>query len=223
MPDRRNGAVLFDLDGTLLDTAPDFVTAVNAILAQRGLAELDESRVRAAVSHGSAGLVASAFALDSNDPEFEPLRQALLANYRQCLADRTRPFPGMVSVLEALADAAIPWGIVTNKPAEYTEAIIARLSWPTPPAAVVCPDHVTRNKPDPEPVLLACRQLAVAPESAWVVGDHQRDIESGRRAGTRTVAVSYGYIGADEDPSSWGADHVIDRAEQLLDILFQGL
>lgn len=220
MTQGRYSAVLFDLDGTLLDTAPDFVTAINAMIAERQGTAADEAQVRIAVSHGSAGLIASIFKLASDHADFEPLRQTLLANYRQCLADRTRPFPGITAVLEALQKAGIPWGIVTNKPAEYTDAIISRLPWPVAPRAVICPDHVSRTKPDPEGVLLACSQLGIAPDRALLVGDHQRDIESGRRAGAITVAARYGYLAADEDPVSWGADHVIDRADQLLDILF---
>ncbi|MCK9470062.1 MAG: HAD-IA family hydrolase [Porticoccaceae bacterium] len=220
MSSPRHHAVLFDLDGTLLDTAPDFVTAINPLLAARDLPALDEPQVRQAVTHGSAGLITSAFGLAAEHPDFEPLRQGLLANYRQCLADRTRLFPGMTEVLEALAEAAIPWAIVTNKPFEYTAAIVERLSWPAPPRAVVCPDHVRHTKPDPEPMLLACSQIGIAPERSLVVGDHLRDIESGRRAGAVTVAASYGYLDADEDPVNWGADHTIERAEELLDILF---
>ncbi|HLS98243.1 MAG TPA: HAD-IA family hydrolase [Porticoccaceae bacterium] len=216
----RHDAVLFDLDGTLLDTAPDFVTAINRVLAERGLPPHPESMVRAAVSHGSAGLIAATFDLEASHPDFEPLRQALLAHYRTCLTDETRLFPGMERVLEALAVRGIPWGIVTNKPAQYTDAIVARLPWPSPPATVICPDHVTRTKPDPEPVLLACRQLDLAPGRAIYVGDHLRDIEAGRGAGTATVAAAYGYLDADENPAEWGADHIIERADQLIDILF---
>ena len=216
----RHDAVLFDLDGTLLDTAPDFLTAINRVLAERGLPARSEQAVRAAVSHGSAGLITAIFTIDSDHPDFEPLRQALLAHYRDCLADDTRPFPGMVGVLEALAARGIPWGIVTNKPAAYTDAIVARLSWPSPPATVVCPDHVARTKPDPEPILLACRQLDLPPGRAIYVGDHRRDIEAGREAGTATVAAAYGYLDNGENPADWGADHIIERADQLIDLLF---
>ncbi|MEA3300296.1 MAG: HAD-IA family hydrolase [Pseudomonadota bacterium] len=216
----RHDAVLFDLDGTLLDTAPDFVTAINRVLAERGLPPRAESQVRAAVSHGSAGLIATTFDLDASHPDFEPLRQALLTHYRTCLTDETRLFPGMERVLEALAVRGIPWGIVTNKPAQYTDAIVARLPWPSPPATVICPDHVTRTKPDPEPILLACRQLDLVPGRAIYVGDHLRDIEAGRNAGTATVAAAYGYLDAGENPAEWGADHIIERADQLIDILF---
>src|SRR5690606_7703475 len=189
-------------------------------LAERNLPTLDEPQVRLAVTHGSAGLITSAFGLEAGHPDFEPPRQALLANYRQCLTDRPRPFPGITQVLEALTQADIAWGIVTNKPFEYTSAIVAGLAWPSPPRTVVCPDHVRHTKPDPEPMLLACTHVGISPHQALVVGDHLRDIESGRRAGSATVAVSYGYLDADEDATNWGADHTIERAEQLLDILF---
>ncbi|MFA5495198.1 MAG: HAD-IA family hydrolase [Porticoccaceae bacterium] len=220
MSRHRYQAVLFDLDGTLLDTAPDFVTAINRVLAEQGRMLHDEARVRAAVSHGSAGLIASTFDIEADHPDFEALRQSLLSHYRTCLADRTRPFAGMEQVLEALSREGIPWGIVTNKPEEYTAAIVARLSWPSAPGSVVCPDHVSRTKPDPEPILLACRQLQVDPEQAIYIGDHLRDIEAGRNAGATTVASAYGYLDADENPEAWGADYIVHHAAQLLDILF---
>lgn len=220
MSQHRYQAVLFDLDGTLLDTAPDFVIAINRVLAEQGLAPHDEARVRLAVSHGSAGLIASTFDMDTDHPDFEALRQSLLSHYKTCLADTTRPFDGMEQVLDALSRADIPWGIVTNKPEEYTAAILAQLTWPSAPAAVVCPDHVGRTKPDPEPILLACRQLQVAPEQVVYVGDHLRDIQAGRNAGTTTVACAYGYLDTDENPGAWGADYIIHNAAELLDILF---
>lgn len=216
----RFDAVLFDLDGTLLDTAPDFTTAINRVLDERGLEMQPESRVRNAVTHGSAGLITSVFGINSDHPDFEPLRQRLLHHYRQCLAELTHTFAGIDAVLEQLAARQIPWGIVTNKPVQYTTPILAQLSFPSRPATVICPEHVTRTKPDPESILLACRELHVAPERAIYVGDHLRDIEAGRNAGTTTAAVTWGYLDADEDPRNWGADHTVDNGNELFAILF---
>lgn len=213
-------AVLFDLDGTLLDTAPDFITAVNRLLHERQHKPLPGSKIRAGVTHGTAGLVTLAFGFDPSHPDFEPTRQALLGHYRQCLTEQTDLFPGMKGVLIELASRHIPWGIVTNKPELYTQAILQELHFPTRPAVVVCPDHVTRTKPDPEPMLLACHQLGVAPDQCIYVGDHLRDILAGKNAGTITVAAAYGYLDDDEDPWGWGADHVIGTPDELLALLF---
>lgn len=216
----RFDAVLFDLDGTLLDTAPDFTTAINRVLEEQGLEPQSESRVRSAVTHGSAGLITSSFGLASDHPDFEPLRQRLLHHYRQCLTQYTHTFAGMDTVLGELAARQIPWGIVTNKPLQYTTPILAQLSFPSPPATVICPEHVIRTKPDPESIVLACRELHVAPERVIYVGDHLRDIEAGRNAGTATAAVTWGYLGEDEDPHTWGADHIIHNSHELITLLF---
>lgn len=213
-------AVLFDLDGTLLDTAPDFVTALNHMLAERGLASISPEIVRAAVTNGSAGLITLAFGLKPEDTEFEPLRQQFLNHYSNCLTENTRLFPGMEAVLAKLALHGIPWGIVTNKPARYTNAILENLWLPSQPQAVICPDHVTKTKPDPEPVLMACRQLEISPEQSLFVGDHFRDIQSGRNAGCCTVSAAYGYIDAGENPSDWGAHYLINHASELDGIVF---
>ncbi|MAT52570.1 MAG: phosphoglycolate phosphatase [Porticoccaceae bacterium] len=220
LPACRYAAVLFDLDGTLLDTAPDFVTAINRLLSDRGLAPHSEAQVRRAVTHGSAGLIERTFNLVPEHPDFEPLRQQLLAYYRGCLVEKTRLFDGMETVLTYLAQAGTPWGIVTNKPEQYTSAILAGLTFPALPAAVICPDHVTLTKPDPESILLACQQLSVDPEQVLYVGDHARDIMAGRNAGADTAAVSYGYLDPDEDCAAWGADYQVAHPLELLDIVF---
>jgi len=213
-------AVLFDLDGTLLDTAPDFVTAINRMMVESGREIMDPALIRAGVTNGSAGLITLAFGLSPSDQAFEPLRQRFLGYYANCLAENTALFPGLDEVLTRLDAHGIPWGIVTNKPARYTFAILESLPLPSRPSAVVCPDHVTHTKPHPEPVLLACSQLAVAPDQTLFVGDHLRDIESGHNAGCTTVSAAYGYIDANEDPTSWGAHFLIQHASELNGILF---
>lgn len=225
MPDTMTNAakyraVLFDLDGTLLDTAPDFLTCTNRLLASKGMPLLEEHDMRRLVTHGSAGIVRGVFALQQDHPDFEPIRQELLALYFENLADRTRPFPGISELLSQLQERQIPWGIVTNKPERYTLAILEQLPLGAVPATVVCPDHVRRTKPDPESVLLACSLLAVAPEQTVFIGDHLRDIEAGLRAGTTTIAAGYGYLDENEDPTSWGADHTVTCATQLATLIF---
>ncbi len=218
----RFGAVLFDLDGTLLDTAPDFSTAINRLLADKGQPPMPADRVRKAVTNGSAGLITVAFGLAPGEPGFDDIREQLLAYYRECIADRTRPFPGMEDILRRLADSGTPWGIVTNKPELYTSLLLSRLPLPSAPAAVVCPDHVNHTKPDPEPILLACKQLDADPRQCIYIGDHLRDIQAGLSAGSTTVAARYGYIDDSEDPAGWGAHYLIDSAPALAGILFTG-
>ncbi len=215
----RFQAVLFDLDGTLLDTAPDFLTATNLLLAKKGLPLLPAESIRQLVTHGSVGIVKKVFELDEQHPEFEPIRQELLSLYMDNLADQTHPFTGITELLYTLGENQIPWGIVTNKPESYTLAILEQLPLSPPPATIICPDHVSKTKPDPESVVLACKQVGISPSDTVYIGDHQRDIEAGRRAGTTTIAATYGYIDQNEDPTLWGADHTVSCATQLLELI----
>ena len=216
----RFQAVLFDLDGTLLDTAPDFLTATNLLLEKKGLDQLPAESIRRLVTHGSVGIIENVFELDKAHPDFEAIRQELLALYMDNLADQTRPFIGITKLLHTLGQHQIPWGIVTNKPEIFTLAILKQLPLSPPPATIICPDHVSKTKPDPESVILACHQVGVSPNNAVYVGDHRRDIEAGLKAGTTTIAATYGYIDSNEDPTLWGADHTVSCATQLLDIIF---
>ena len=200
-------AVLFDLDGTLLDTAPDFLTCTNRLLDGRGMPLLTEDDIRKMVTHGSAGIISQTFSLHNSHPDFEPLRQELLSLYMDNLAEQTRPFPGIAELLA--------------EPERYTLALLERLQLTSSPSTIICPDHVTRTKPDPESVLLALRELAIAPEAAVFIGDHLRDIEAGIRAGTATIAAAYGYLDDSEDPGSWGATYTVDDAHQLSPLIFE--
>ncbi len=220
MPIRNYQAVLFDLDGTLLDTAPDFTTALNKLLVSRSRAALPDARIRALVSDGAAALLASAFECDTDSPGFAELRVEFLELYHQHLAQQTRPYPGLPEVLGRLATAGIPWGIVTNKPALYTSAILRNLALAPPPAVVICPEHVVNAKPHPAPIMSACGELGVAPTATIYIGDHRRDIEAGNSAGATTIAAAYGYIGANDDPANWGAHYLIHRPQQLASLLF---
>lgn len=217
----RFQAVLFDFDGTLFDTAPDFLVATNHLLATRGLELLPADRIHRLVSHGSAGIVRYAFNLDEAHPNFEPTRQELLSLYRANLANKTLPFKGIIELLHALGQQQTPWGIVTNKPEVYTLAILAQQPLSPSPATIVCPDHVTKTKPDPEPIILACNQLNIAPENVVYIGDHHRDIESGLHAGATTIAAAYGYLDDNEDVKTWGAHYTVNCATELQNLLFQ--
>ena len=214
-------SLLFDLDGTLLDTAPDFITSVNILLARHERAALPAATIRAQVTNGSAGLVESAFGRSVNDPDFESLRDELLAIYRVHLADETALFPGLDTLLLACEARAIPWGIVTNKPWEYTEAALVQLKLMQRAHCVICPDHVKKPKPDPESMYLACQQLERNPTDCIYVGDHIRDIQAGRQAGMTTIAAAWGYIDPDEDINDWGADWTVEQPADLLRLLFE--
>ncbi len=215
----RFGAILFDLDGTLLDTAPDFIKAARGLAEAMGRQPPDEATVRKAITHGSKGILEKAFCVYESDPEFDQTRQHLLTLYLDCLADQTRPFPGIAELLSVIQRHQLPWGIVTNKPLLYTQAILRQLPLHPAPDTLVCPDHVTRTKPDPEPVNLACSQLAVAPEETLYIGDHIRDIQAGLAAGATTIAAAYGYLDDSDNPETWGAHHVVYHASEITELL----
>ena len=214
-------ALLFDLDGTLLDTAPDFITALNRQLALHDLSSLPDEAIRLSVTNGSVGLIEAGFGMPQDDPRFEPLRAEFLELYFANLADRTALFEGLQPVLDKCVSSDIPWGIVTNKPWRYTESTLLQLDLMAGAATVICPDHVTHPKPDPEALFLACSEIATAPTDCLYVGDHVRDIVAGRDAGMRTIAAGWGYIDGDEDILDWQADWVVDQSQQLYSLLFK--
>ena len=210
-------AVLFDLDGTLLDTAPDFVVTLNQLLAEERRPPLPADRIRATVSNGARALVTLGFQLVEADRDFERLRQRLLAIYQGNLAVDTRPFNGIPALLQHCSEHGLAWGVVTNKPDAYTRPLLEALA--LRPGVTICPDHVRQTKPHPEPLLLACEQLGCASAEAIYIGDHQRDIECGRRAGTATIAAAYGYLAEAAEAGQWDADHIAHGAEELWPII----
>lgn len=212
-------AVLFDMDGTLLDTAPDFIAVAQAMRQVRGLSRIPDQQVRDVVSGGARAMVLSAFDVDPMSDEFETLRLEFLDRYQEHCAVESRLYDGMAQLLNEIEEAELLWGVVTNKPLRFAEPIMQQLGLSSRSAVLVCPDHVSRSKPDPEPMLLACSQLGLAPASTLFVGDDLRDIESGRAAGSRTAAVRYGYIHPDDDPDQWGADLVVSHPLELRAIL----
>ena len=219
----RLQAVLFDMDGTLLDTAPDFVAVIQAMRAARTLPPVEEAQVRDVVSGGARAMVLNAFAVEPLSPEFEVLRLEFLERYQAHCAVLTRPYDGMLELLTEIEQAKLIWGVVTNKPLRYAEPIMAQLGLAERCAVLICPDHVTNSKPDPEPLLLACSRLGLDPASVLFVGDDLRDIESGSAAGTKTAAVTFGYIHPDDNPNHWGADVVVDHPSELRAVLDRAL
>lgn len=215
----RPAAVFFDLDGTLVDTAPDFVTVLNGLLAEAGRPALSDAAIRSQVSNGARALITLGFGLTPEDTDFSAHLERLLSRYETHLAVDSALFPGMENVLAALEAEQIPWGVVTNKPARFTTPLLAQLGLAERCGPVICPDHVTLKKPDPEGLLIAAHQAGVLPTRCLYVGDHLRDIEAGRAAGMRTVAALFGYLDPNEDPRAWHADVYIETAEQLLPLI----
>jgi phosphoglycolate phosphatase len=214
-------AVVFDLDGTLLDTAPDFEVVLNRLRAEESLPPLDSLAIRNTVSNGARALVTLAFGLDEGDEGFEALRQRLLDLYLEHLAVASAPFPGIDSLLTFLRDNNLSWGIATNKPELYTTPLVNALG--LTPDCVICPDHVQNRKPDPESMHLAARLLDCHVEDIIYVGDHQRDIDCGRNAGCVTIATRYGYINDVAEVASWQATHIVDHASDIIPLVKQYL
>lgn len=208
-------AVIFDLDGTLIDTADEFVTVVQALRSEHDLPPMDVDTIRSTVSNGARALVTLALGLEESDVKFETQRLRLLSLYSQILGSSAQPYPGIMTLLEQLQLQGVGWGICTNKPRAYTEPLLERLNLQPAPGSVVCPDDVTHRKPHPESLYLNCKQLNCLPGNAIYVGDHKRDIDAGRAAGMKTVAACYGYIEAWDDPTSWGADLSVDSSTGL--------
>lgn len=218
-PDANPSAVLFDLDGTLIDTAPDFIRCLNQLRQQHGLAPLPAAHIRRSVSNGARAMVRVGFGLEPEHPDYLAKHTAFLDLYEEGVAVETRLFEGMDPILLRLEQRGIPWGIVTNKPVRFAAPLVQALGLAQRCAAVICPDHVAERKPHPEALFLACDQIGVAPGQAIYVGDHERDIEAGRNAGMKTIAVRYGYI---EEPASvdqWQADIIADTVSDLAKLL----
>ncbi|MEH6550991.1 MAG: HAD-IA family hydrolase [Pseudomonadales bacterium] len=211
--------ILFDLDGTLIDTAPDFVSTLNTLLARHNKPSVDADSIRQTVSHGARALVTLGFGINPEDEGFEELRLELLDIYEGCLADSTRLFPGMEEVLDHIESLKLSWGIVTNKPSLYTDKILSALNLSTRAMAAVCPDHVRHTKPHPEPMYLACDIINCHPTQALYVGDHKRDIDAGRNAGMPTVAARYGYVDKPEQIELWRADYIIEQPGDLINLI----
>lgn len=212
----RIQAVLFDMDGTLLDTAKDFYAIIQSMRAEHGLPALtDESGFRQNISRGALAMVSYSFALEQDSPELESLRDEFLARYDLQHAQFTEPFAGVLELLQRLDDAGIRWGVATNKPLRFAQPIMDALNLSARSAVLLCPDHVEHSKPAPDMLLLACEQLQLDPREVIYVGDDQRDIDAGRAANMHTVAVRYGYNQPEDNPANWGADAVIDEITEL--------
>ena len=211
--------VLFDLDGTLADTAPDLAHALNALLVEEGKKALPFEIIRPEVSHGASALVTLGFGQKPGDSDFDRLRQRFLVLYTENLCRHTRLFEGISPLLQALKKQGINWGVVTNKPAFLTDPLMAQLKPKPAPICVVSGDTVPNGKPHPEPMLHACAAAGSRPEQCLYVGDAERDILAGRHAGMKTLVALFGYINGHETPERWGADGMIRAPGDILDWL----
>ncbi|MBE0485887.1 phosphoglycolate phosphatase [Marinobacter sp.] len=217
--EKQTSAVLFDLDGTLIDTAPDFIRCLNQLRQQHSLAPLPAEQIRRSVSNGARAMVRVGFGLEPEHEGYLEKHTAFLDLYEAGVAEETTLFEGMDRLLKNLETRAIPWGIVTNKPARFAAPLIGALGLAERCATLICPDHVTERKPHPEALFLACQQINAEPSEAIYVGDHERDIEAGRNAGMRTIAVRYGYIEQPESVDLWQADVIADTVADLAKLL----
>lgn len=212
-------AVLFDLDGTLADSAPDLAGAVNALRVQRGLEPLPLAQLRPFASQGARGLIGAGLGITPDDAEFESLRDAFLDYYEAHSCVETRLFDGVEAVLQRLEECGIPWGIITNKHTRFTEPVVKGLGLDTRAAVIVSGDTTAHAKPHPLPLLFAAETLGLPPERLIYVGDDARDIESARAAHYMSaIAAEYGYCQADE-VDEWRADAVLNAPAELLNLL----
>ena len=212
-------AVLFDLDGTLIDSAPDLAGAGNDMRAARGLAPYPLAHFRPMVGAGARGMLARALEVNPQDDDFEALRDEFLQRYELRMTQETRVFEGMLPVLDALDMHSMPWGIVTNKATRYSDPLARALGLLPRAATLVCGDTTPHAKPHPEPLFEAARRMGVAVEQCLYVGDDARDVQAGRAAGMTTIAVGWGYLGAEVSIEHWGADHLIQTPAELLNLL----
>lgn len=212
-------AVLFDLDGTLIDSAPDLGAAADKMRADRGLPSLPLERYRAMAGAGARGMLGVAFGLTPDHPEFAALREEFFVNYERCMTERTLVFEGVAELIAELVGRALPWGVVTNKSTRFTVPLTAAMPLFASAAAVVSGDTTPHSKPHPAPLLEAARRIGVAPSRCLYVGDDERDIVAGKAAGMGTVAATYGYLGPQTDIRQWQAQAAINSPLQLLELL----
>ncbi|MBC8057308.1 MAG: phosphoglycolate phosphatase [Rhizobiales bacterium] len=212
-------AVLFDLDGTLIDSAPDLAGAGNEMRIARGLTPHPLAHFRPMVGSGARGMVGRAFDVGPDDAGFAALRDEFLQRYEARMTQLTHVFPEMLPVLAALEARATPWGIVTNKASRFSEPLVRALGLAPLASTLVSGDTTPHAKPHPEPLLEAARRIGISADACVYVGDDLRDVQAGRAAGMTTVAAAWGYLGAGEPIERWGADHVVATPDGLLKLL----
>lgn len=212
--------VLFDLDGTLIDTAADFVKVVNLLLEEHDKPAISSESIHHTVSDGARALVKLAFDMEEDHQDFPALNQRLLdLYYLQLASTEATLYPGINELLIKLEQQEIPWGIVTNKPEKYSILLLEKLGLTERCGVLICPDHVTERKPHPEPILLACQKLGCGTERTVYIGDHIRDIQAAKNADVIAIAAAYGYLAADAKVEEWYADFILQSATQTESLL----
>jgi phosphoglycolate phosphatase len=212
--------VLFDLDGTLIDTAPDFFNVVNKLLRENDKAQISEQAIYQTVSDGARALVKLAFQIEADHENFASLNQRLLDLYDEELNTTAATlYPGISELLDELERTGVHWGIVTNKPEKYTLKLLSNLNLLPRCKCVVCPDHVEHSKPHPEPIFLAMAKFNANSERTVYIGDHVRDIQCAKNADVMAIAAAYGYIAPDNLPEQWYADFIVRESDQIIPLL----
>jgi len=209
--------VLFDLDGTLLDTAPDLTTALNQTLEHFHLPTVSVSAITPYISYGAAVMIEKSLKQRLPEAQKAEMLTWLLDYYEQHIAVFTQPYPGMPELLSILEAKGLPWGVVTNKRERMTHPLMQALGLSERAACIICGDTTAYSKPHPEPMLTACRMIAVAPKECLYIGDAQHDITAGKAANMTTLAASYGYLKPNDQPQDWGADALINHPSDILD------
>ena len=215
-------AVLFDLDGTLIDTAPDMVAVLNQMQQAYGIDPLPYEEARANVSNGAIGLLRLAFPA-AVESDFEALHREYLERYEGSVCIESRIFPDMPELLDALDARKCPWGVVTNKPQRMTDPLLAALGLTSRLCCAVSGDTLPQRKPDPAPLLLGCQRAGTASQRTVYVGDAARDMEAGRAAGMLTIAAAYGYIVPGDDPAAWKPDAIASDTQELAKIILKAV
>ena len=212
-------AVLFDLDGTLIDSAPDLGAAADKMRTDRGLPSMPQSDYRPMAGAGARGMLGVAFGIAPDHADFEAFKEEFFKNYEACMTERTFAFNGVVDLITQLDKVGFKWGVVTNKSERFALPLTRAMPLFKTAQTIVSGDTTPHAKPHPAPLLEAARQIGVAPERCVYVGDDERDIIAGRAAGMPTVAAAYGYLGATADTADWNADATISTPAQLLQLL----
>ncbi|NRB39636.1 MAG: HAD-IA family hydrolase [Pseudomonadales bacterium] len=220
MPTSYTAGVLFDLDGTLVDTAADFIVIINKMRSIDGMPPIAAEKIRNTVSDGARALITLAYDMVEGDDGFDTKRQWLLDLYDEELGHAANLFPGFEALIKRFEANNIAWGIVTNKPAQFTDKLLQRLNLNPSNKVAICPDHVTQTKPHPEPILLAMEKLGLTAQNCIYVGDHERDIAAGLAANIATIACRYGYIKEDDNIENWQADYIVDDVAALEQQIF---
>lgn len=219
MAEPRTAAVLFDLDGTLADTAPDLGAALNRVRAELGLDPMPLAHLRPHTSSGVRGMLGAGLDMRPEHPDYRQFEQRFLEHYLGALCDATTLFPGIAELIDQLEAQDIPWGIITNKRQRFTLPLLQGLGLDRRAACIVSGDSSPRAKPHPHPMRLASAIVGCAPETCLYVGDDERDIVAGRAVGMTTIAVRYGYLGTGRAIEEWQADHLIDHASEIAALL----